>query len=124
MLSTQKRKGTCLQILVVSNCHVRKFLCGYIIPTTINCCLILPTNPQFLVALSLATNLSFEYAWFLSNFGLNVSKFRIRQTSDYWVEKSQVAVLFYIAVTYIDKLNQLIINQLFNFYFSFSDCSF
>ena len=72
----------------------------WVIPTTINCCLILPTNPQYFSSLifkNVATNLSFEYAWFLSNFGLNVSKFRIRQSSDYWVEKSQVALLFSIA---------------------------
>ena len=72
----------------------------WVIPTTINCCLILPTNPQYFISLifkNVATNLSFEYAWFLSNFGLNVSKFRIRQSSDYWVEKSQVALLFSIA---------------------------
>ena len=70
-----------------------------VIPTTINCCLILPTNPQYFSSLIfkyVATNLSFEYAWFFSNFGLNLSKFRIRQSSNHWVEKSQVTLLIFI----------------------------
>ena len=104
VISTQGRKGTHqfwqFQIVIFE-----KFCVGKIRQQLI----VVSFYPQYFSSLIfkyVATNLSFEYAWFLSNFGLNVSKFRIRQASDYWIEKSQVALMFSIVVTYIDKMNQ------------------